>query len=449
MLTSIELQVISKILTTENEVELDKLCSYDPSYYSIFKEHIQFILDHKDKFGSVPDVFTFQAQFPDITLVKVTESLRYLCDGIQENKQHILLVETFNKIKDLGSGDVKDAWKYIANQLERAEQLESVAPMDIVKDAPLRAKQVEEFGKQRRIPTGFKEIDALMYGGLSTVEELLIIVARTNAGKSWVCTKMMESAQSNGFPVAYYSPEMQASFLGTRFDTWRGHFANSKLYKGDYSDEYMQYIKSLSLEETSAYVIEDKDMPDGKVSPRGLENFVKKHNIKELIIDGLSYMDDDKGSSRDIERYKNICMHLFNRISKRYGCAVVVVMQANRETKENASIDDKGEGFPNLYNAEGSDHPGRICTQAFSLRQVFEKHVLDIRLEKSRIANNQKPILSYAWDVNNGNCQYIPGDADNDLVSKAITPNNIPNVGNLPPITDVEDDDFEEDDVEF
>ena len=66
MITSIELQMISKILTSESEAEVDKLCSYDPSYYSVFKEQIEFILNHKDKYGDVPDLFTFQAQFPDI-----------------------------------------------------------------------------------------------------------------------------------------------------------------------------------------------------------------------------------------------------------------------------------------------------------------------------------------------------------------------------------------------
>lgn len=443
MIASIELQVISKILTTDNEIELNTLCGYDSSYYSVFKPQIEFILDHKDTYGDVPDVFTFQAEFPDITLVQVSESLRYLSSKLRENKQHIILLETFNKLKDLGSEDVKDAWTYIANQCERAEQLNPIQPLDLIKDAKLRSDQVQEFGKQSRIPTGFPEIDKLMYGGLSTVEELLLLVARTNTGKSWVCARMMESAQKHGFPVAYYSPEMQGSFLGTRFDTWRGHFKNSNLYQGQYSDEYLAYIDSLPQEETSAYIIEDKDMPDG-VGVRGLSEFVRKHGIRLLIIDGLAYMVDDQKSDRDHEKYKHICTGLFT-MSKNYGCAVVVVVQANRDTKE--SKDDKGEPFPNLYNVEGSDHPGRICTQAFALRQIFDKHVLDIRLEKSRMANNQKPVVSYAWDVNNGNCQYLPGDAS-DPVSNAMAPVAVPKFGEGAPV-DI-DDEFEDDDeVEF
>lgn len=449
MMSSIELQVISRILTTDNEIELSTLCSYDSSYYSVFKSQIEYILDHKEKYGDVPDVFTFQAEFPDITLVKVSETLRYLNDEIRKNKQHILLLETFNKVKDLGSDDVSQAWKYLQAQCDKAEQLNPIQPMNIVKDAPVRAQQVKDFARQNRIPTGFDEIDKLMYGGLSTIEELVLIVARTNTGKSWVCTRMMETAQKNGFPVAYYSPEMQASFLGTRFDTWRGHFKNSQLYTGNYSEEYESYISKLAVEETGAYVIEDKDMPDGEVTATSLETFVKRHNIKLLIVDGLSYMKDDQGATRDVEKYKNICISLFNRVSKRYGCAVVVVAQANRNTLD--MKDDKGEPFPNLYAVEGSDHPGRICTQAFAIRQIFDKHVLDIRLEKSRMANNQRPVLSYAWDVNNGNCQYMPGGND-DAISKSIAPVTIPKFNQQSPealkVPDVSDENFDDEDFE-
>ena len=732
MITSIELQVISRILTTTDASEIDELCALDESYYSVFKPHIHFIYTHREQYNEIPDVFTFQTEFPEINLVQVTEPISYLLSEMRKNKKHIMLVETFNKIKDLGAGDVEDAWKYLSLQCERVAELNPNRPMDIVKDAKARSEQIIEFSKQTRIPTGFPEVDKLMYGGLSTIEELVIILARTNTGKAqplyskvltptgwklmadvhvgdtlvgkdndngevvaifpqgikdyyritfddgtytdccddhlwevrrlptcncvditncmhevittkdmrtsnsttfcvditysveynstfcveeeipayllglligsmcspsynmqqtctlyhildnltesglasiiyssfpgksnyeclnfvrrklhcyglsdklpnqlfiptqyltapayvrlqllqglllipqtslcagmyefftcsyelyrdfidiamslgiktditncvldkkyytcrisnlinytrqhrvvksieymgktqcqcillnnkshtyltdnyivthntWVCMKMMESAQKSGFPVVYYSPEMQASYLGTRFDTWRGKFKNSELIQGKYDVPYMNYIDDLSHSETPAFVIEDKDIPEG-VSVRSLEPIVKKYGIQLLIIDGMSYLHDDKRASNDSERYKNICMDLF-RLSKKYGCAVVVAAQANRETRNR--LDEKGDPFPNLYNVESSDHPGRIATQAFSLRQVFDRHVLDIRLEKSRMANNQKPILSYSWDPNTGNMQYLPGSADEDPTQSVNTP---------------------------
>jgi len=420
--SAIEIQVISRILTSNDEQELNELCSFDQSYYAIYKQPIQFILDHFAKYKTVPDAFTFLAKFPDVNLVRVDEPFTYLAREIKKNKKTILLRETFNKLKDLGDGDVSDAWKYLSMQCDKAYDLSDSKPTDIIHDAPARAKQVQEYAKQQRIPTGFPQIDKLMYGGLSTVEELLLILARTGSGKSWICTKMMESAQANGFPVLYYSPEMQASYLATRFDTWRGHFQNSQLFQGKYTDQYEEYIRKLPEDIAPAFILEDANMSEGVVDVPGITGFVRKYGIKLVIIDGLSYMSDASGGKNEPDhiKYKNICADLF-RLSKLYGCAVVVAVQANRETRE--SKDDKGEPFPNLYNIESSDHPARICTQAFALRQIFDKHVIDIRLEKARMANNQRPIVSYAWDINTGNMQYLPGDDTEDPMAGVNAPN--------------------------
>lgn len=414
MITSIELQVISKILTTDNFEEADQLLSFDSSYYSLFRPQIEFIQEHVNKFGSVPDVFTFQSQFPDVELVQVSEPMSYLTAEIKRNKQHIILLETFNKIKDLDKDDVKQAWEYIEKQYEKASQLDESQPMDIIHQANERSQQILEFNKQARIPTGLAELDKLMYGGLSTVEELLLVVARTNSGKSWILTKMMESAQRHGFPVLYYSPEMQSSFLGTRFDTWRGNFKNSELYQGKYTEDYLKYILSLPSEETSAYILEDKDAPDGVVTVPVIKNLVRKNHIKLVIIDGLSYMEDVRKHDSDSIKYKNLCNDLF-RMSKEYGCAVVVAMQANRDTRNNVGKTEDGKDpFPTLYQVESSDHPGRICTQAFVLRQVFDKHILDIKMEKSRNASNHKAEFSYSWDPNTGNISLIDDSAEQE-----------------------------------
>lgn len=438
---SIELQVISRILTSQSESEIDRLCEYDISYYSVFSKHIEYILDHKFKYNTIPDIFTFQSKFPEFQLIQVDEPLEYLIDEMCRHKRHLILIETFNKIKDLGADDTDSAWQYIEGQCERAAALDTTKPLDIVADAKERADQILQYNQQKRIPTGFPEIDKCMYGGLSTVEELLVIIARTGSGKTWTSVKIMESAQKNGFPVLYYSPEMQASFLGTRFDTWRMHFSNSDLHLGRYDEAYMKYIKELSKETTSAFVLEDKDVSSGIVSVGNIEPLVKRYGIKLLVIDGLSYMQDMHKSYSDYDKYKNICNDLF-RLSKKYGCAVVVVMQANRATKD--SKDAKGEPFPDIYNIEGSDHPARIATQVFSIRQIFDKHVLDIRMEKSRNANNQRPVFSYSWDPGSGTMQYIPDGADANNAQSGVAPIvSIPNTfgnGQVTNTSDMDDD---------
>ena len=48
------------------------------------------------------------------------------------------------------------------------------------------------------------------------------------------------------------------------------------------------------------------------------------------------------------------------------------------------------------------------------MRQIFDKHVFELKLEKTRMAKNDKNILSYSWDVNTGNMQYMQGGEGED-----------------------------------
>lgn len=411
MTESIEILVISKILTSDDEALVDELCSFDSSYYAVCTDQISFILNHRSRFGNVPDVFTFMSEFKGFTVVDVTrESKAFLVEELKKNKQRIILRETFNQLKELGSGDVQVAWDYVNQQCEKAAQLNDVQPMNIIAESKDRAAQVVEWAKAARIPTGFAELDKLTYGGWSTVEELVSVVASTNSGKSWLAAKMLEAAHRAGFPCAIYSPEMQASYFATRFDTWRGHFKNSELFQGKYTDDYKTYLEALRNDPVPAFIIEDKDMPEG-VSPRHLETFIKQHGIKLLIIDGISYMSDDKRSTSEYDRLTHISKDLF-QISKKYGCAIIVMVQANRDTKD--AKDEKGVPFPSIYNVAGAFSIIQISTQAFAMRQLFDKHVFEIKLEKTRMAKNDKNILSYSWDVNTGNMQYMQGEQGED-----------------------------------
>ena len=118
-------------------------------------------------------------------------------------------------------------------------------------------------------------------------------------------------------------------------------------------------------------------MPNG-VSPRSLEQFVKQHGIKLLIIDGISYMSDDRKATSEYERLTHIAKDLF-AISKKHGCAIIIAVQANRDTKD--SKDEKGVPFPNIYNVAGAFSIVQIATQVYALRQIFDKHVFELKLE--------------------------------------------------------------------
>ena len=96
MLASVELQVISKLLVSTDQSEIDALLAFDENYYSVYTKQIRFIQHHVAMYGSTPDVFTFQSEFPEVEIVRVDEPLEYLQRGMRKNRQRILLIDTFN-----------------------------------------------------------------------------------------------------------------------------------------------------------------------------------------------------------------------------------------------------------------------------------------------------------------------------------------------------------------
>ena len=85
-------------------------------------------------------------------------------------------------------------------------------------------EQLEEYLERKNnsdrwfFTSGFPELDDIIHG-IQRLEEFLVIVARTNQGKSWVLEKIVTHIWQLGFNVGYISPEMRASSIGFRFDT--------------------------------------------------------------------------------------------------------------------------------------------------------------------------------------------------------------------------------------
>ena len=161
-------------------------------------------------------------------------------------------------------------------------------------------------------------------------------------------------------------------------------------------------------------------------------------------------MEDEQHASATHEQYKNICASLF-KMSKDEGCVVVIAMQANRDTKKNKSDEDGVDPFPSLYELEGSDHPARIATQVFSIRNVYDQGRLDIRMEKSRNAANTRAVFSYKWDPNNGEMSLLD-DTPGDSISNAVSTTPIVSTTKIHIDDDndlIDDDDDFEGEVQF
>ena len=210
----VALQILSKILATKNSSILeDNLLTED--YFVGYESEYSFIVEHEKEYGSVPDKATFLAKFPDIDLVEVAESDKYLVDTIREEYLYYKSVPVVQKVAELLKSDANAAAEYMVQAMKDLEPNYRLSGTDIVADANQRYEQFIERREHQDewfFTSGFEELDELIHG-IQREEEFFVIFARTNQGKSWVLEKMCTHIWQTGFNVGYISQKWEPAVL--------------------------------------------------------------------------------------------------------------------------------------------------------------------------------------------------------------------------------------------
>ena len=113
----IQVQTINYILTTKDKefIEENNLTS---SLFKGYETEFNFIKNHLNIYGQVPDVSTFKESFPNFEILNVEESPKYLLTELNNDyNQSILTTELFairDLINEVFSSSSLKAW-YIIN----------------------------------------------------------------------------------------------------------------------------------------------------------------------------------------------------------------------------------------------------------------------------------------------------------------------------------------------
>ena len=407
----IQLQVISKILKDgNNSIVEDNMLTKD--YFVGYEDEFQFIEDHYSKYGNVPDIATFLAKFPDIDLVDVSETPKYLVNTLREEYLYYKSVPVVKKIAELLKEDSNTAVEYMLTALKELEPNYDLGGTDIIAQAEDRYdKFMERKDHQAEwfFTTGFEELDDLIHG-IQREEELFVIFARTNQGKSWVLEKMCTHVWELGFNVGYISPEMSADSIGYRFDTLYKNFSNRGLMwaKSDDvdSESYKEYVKSLTNVKNKFIVATPIDF-DKRITVTKLKNWIKQYKLNLIAIDGITYISDERAKRNENKTttLTNISEDLMS-LSMELKVPVLVVVQANRT----GVAEDDTSGVPELESIRDSDGIAHNASKVLSIRQTKE-NVLKMEVKKQRFGSVGGKI-NYQWSINSGEFRYLADYSD-------------------------------------
>lgn len=401
----VQLQVLNKILDSKN-ASLFTLNNLDDSYFSDYKDEFNFIKEHYNKYGVIPDKETFISKFNSFDFIIVNESDKYLLDNLAEDKNRRNLIETFNGIREkLNANDTEGAMQIFRNASDKLSEMISLEPTDIFSDTSRYEAYVErcnDFNKYY-VTTGFKELDDVL-GGWDRQEELATIIARTNQGKSWILLKCAIAAAEQGLTVGLYSGEMSERKVGYRADTLISHISNTCIIQGNTAiqNDYKRYIDSLSNGKIKGTIkVLTPAQINGPAGVTALRAFIEKEHLDMLCVDQHSLLEDDRKARNPVERASNISKDLKNlQVLKKI--PIISVSQQNRG--------DTSDGITTMNIAQ-SDRIGQDSTVVIAFEQ--KDGIMNMQIIKARDAGAGKK-LQYAINFDKGIFEFMP--ADNDAV---------------------------------
>lgn len=402
----ITLQIINKVLQTQ-DIQIINKNALTEEYFVGYESEFNFIVDHFNKYGKVPDKATFLDKFNEFSFIEVAESDKYLLDTLYEEHLYYKSVEVVQKVAELLKTNANDAVEYLHSQLSNLEIASTTEGTDIISQADERYKiYLEKMNADNPwyVTTGFEELDDIL-NGWAKGEELIVLFARTGQGKSWVLAKTLSHAWQIGNRVGYISPEMSSARVGYRFDTLFKHFSNRNLVWGREEPDYEKYIKELKNKENPFIVATPLDFQK-KVTVTKLKHFIQSNKLDILGIDGITYMTDERYKKGDNKTTSltNISEDLI-ALSIELGIPILVVVQSNRGGVK----DEDSEGTPELENIRDSDGIAQNATKVLSLRQTGAG--LEIGIKKHRDGASGGKVIYY-WDIDKGVFNYIPSGED-------------------------------------
>lgn len=408
----VQIQILSKVLATKDYSLIgDNLLTEE--FFTGYTSEYNFIKNHYEQYGVVPDEISFLEHFPNFNLEEVTESDEYLVADIREQHLYLKSVDAIQHAADLLQEDSNKAVEYLLGELQTTLQptysFHDVEIIEAVLERVQHSREVAENPAEFFIPTGFEEIDADI-NGLQRGSELAVFYARTNNGKSWVAEKIAKFVAEIGYKVGYFSPEMSALDIGYRFDTLHANLSNTAMRLGKFDDEftiesYEAYAESLKKLKGKLYVTKPKDFAR-RVTVSKLRNWIKQRQLDLLVIDGIKYLTDERykrGDSVTIS-LTNISEDLMD-LSEELKVPIVVVVQANR----GGVLDKTSLDTPELENIKDSDGIAQNASIVYALRQVKDNAGDTYLLLESKKMRGGKMGQSYKykWNIDKGEFEYV------------------------------------------
>jgi len=328
-------------------------------------------------------------KFPDFTHIEDTSgTVKHYLNQLRDEYKTVTLDRIARGLaKDIGvkSNDelISALYRYASDLTKATSGIRDLDITDSEKSLEhyTEIKQrMEENGGVLGIRSGFDSIDASYPTGFAA-GQYIMIMSRTNQGKSWFALDLAINAWAQGYKVLVVSLEMSPAQVRDRAYTFMssGTFNMSDLSRAQIDLGAMRSWSEANLKGDKSFVVTSSDGM-GDFTSGQLQGKIDQYGPDIVFVDYLQLMSDNRGSSGETERIRNVSKELKSLSMSNEIPIVAVVSASSNETKEYNKP-------PEIYEMAGSrqaTYDADLVLSLFSHKQADGTLLTEIVARKNR-----------------------------------------------------------------
>jgi replicative DNA helicase len=297
------LECVSSALATGNISQLTE-AGFNSSWLNSLSSAVIFtgkdkaaydwLLKYHSKHQVIPSIEIFREQFPEASykLQKQYIPVSELIDLITDKVTSYQVIDFISKVIDhQDKGNTADAVSLIKATAATfsADNITSSSGYDIT-SPDFDIDSLLDTELKKGIPFGFDIIDDAYYG--FQPGELITLMGRNKAGKSWSTLYSAYSAWKDKFSVLFFSVEMGELLLHQRLLSIGAHVSPSRMRRGVLTDGEKVKVKNFQQElsaEGGRFIISRKKT---LITLDDITEEAAKYHPDIIYIDGFSFMVD-------------------------------------------------------------------------------------------------------------------------------------------------------------
>jgi replicative DNA helicase len=391
----IETQLLSKVLEEQDFYILNKH-NINEEDFVLLKPVYSFIKDYVKEYNQTPDIRTVSIRFDEFDyMAEVIDTFRFLCMELKAQTAkrkmfELLQHEATEKFQQL---DGLRFTKWLKEKIDLLEKASGsfMTGVDYSKNGEERKETYLDKKKNKKeifVPTPFQKLTEGLNGGF-LLSDYVLLLAFTNAGKTWLASQIGVTAYNAGFNILHYSIELPRDQQLSRLDTVNGHFKNSKLTRGELTNEneFFEYLENFNSRNKTSYIVKSMgDLPDGLTVDQ-IETDINIYQPHVVIIDGFNLMRHKNGTKNMRNNLSQTSRELRQLFGK-YSVMGLVVHQSSAESeksKKKTDVEDVLISVPNLLSYSETIATIQDCSTCLCFGQKDGSGKLV--LEKSRTPN--------------------------------------------------------------